>query len=287
MSIAAITRALVTAILCLVVLCDALAQDKKQAPQGTAPATAANENSAAPPGKTGQEPPTLTSPELYDKSFKALFVLFILATLLESGLAVVFNWRPFIQYFDGRGVKTLVSLAFAWFFVGAFNLDIVTRLINLYFGTNEPVSSMGLFLTALVVAGGSGAVNQLFVAFRMREPKTADKIEPKPPPSEAWLAVRLIRRNAVGPVTGLAGPDAAALPVAGTITGSSNRTGLSKLFLRDFGRLPTAGGLRVEPGKAYKVQLIGRDANGAATQSAVWGPHPLAAGAIVDIDLEL
>jgi hypothetical protein len=43
------------------------------------------------------ELPTLTSNSIYTQSFKALFVLFIIATILESGLAVLFNWRPFIQ----------------------------------------------------------------------------------------------------------------------------------------------------------------------------------------------
>ncbi|QHP72943.1 hypothetical protein EI171_39860 [Bradyrhizobium sp. LCT2] len=52
--------------------------------------------------------PTLDSPNIYDASFKALFVLFILAVLVENGLALLFRWRPFLSYFDSRSTNALV-----------------------------------------------------------------------------------------------------------------------------------------------------------------------------------
>jgi hypothetical protein len=149
----------------------------------------------------GGEPPTLTSPEIYAQSFKALFVLFIIAIILESGLAVIFNWRPFIQLFDARGVKTIVSFLFAWLFVSAFDLDIVTNLVNVYSQKSYLINFPGTFVTALVLAGGSSGVNNLLVALGFRSVKTADQAAPKLPPTEAWISVRLIRAAAVGPVT--------------------------------------------------------------------------------------
>ena len=136
--------------------------------------------------------PTLTNDSIYEQSFKALFVLLIIATILESGLAVVFNWRPFVLLFDQRGMKTLVSILFAIVFVNLFDLDLVTRLINIYTGSTRPVTATGLFVTALVIAGGSSGVNRLLVAFNFRSVKTAEQIAPKPPPTQAWVAVKLV-----------------------------------------------------------------------------------------------
>ncbi len=236
----------------------------------------------------GAEPPTLISPDIYSQSFKALFVLFIIATILESGLAVIFNWRPFIQLFDARGVKTIISFVFAWLFVIAFDLDIVTHLVNVYSGKAHPSGFPGTFITALVLAGGSSGVNNLLVALGFRSVRTAEQTAPKPPATEAWISVRLIRVDAKGPVDVLIGPEDAALSVAGTITGSSRSSAIYRFFLRDFGRFPTAGGFAVTPtAQPYKVKLAGLDSNGNPIFSREWGPYQLAPKAIVDIELKL
>ena len=236
----------------------------------------------------GTEPPTLTNPDIYAQSFKALFVLFIIAVILESGLAVLFNWRPFIQLFDARGVKTIVSFLFAWLFVSAFDLDIVTNLVNVYSQKSYLINFPGTFVTALVLAGGSSGVNNLLVALGFRSVKTADQAAPKLPPTEAWISVRLIRAAAVGPVNVLIGKKDEALPVSGTITGSSSTSALRRFFLRDYGRFPTAGGFAVSPGtQLYEVKLKGVDKEGKEIESAHWGPYPLAPKAIVDIELRL
>jgi hypothetical protein len=232
----------------------------------------------APPANTQQ-----FSDIVYSESFKALFVLFVIATILESGLAVLFNWRPFIQLFDGRGIRSVVSVVFAYIFVSNYQLDIVTRLVNTYGSEKFAFGFAGEMITALVIAGGSSGVNTLLVSLGFRSLKSADQITPKPPAHLAWIAVRLIRKEAKGIVTVLIGPTGADLPVAGTIAGSSRTTGLLRFFLRDYGRFPTAGGFPVTPGATlYEVQLVGSDG-----KRAKWGPLPVAAGAIVDMDLTL
>lgn len=233
------------------------------------------------------EPPTLTSNDIYAQSFKALFILFIIATLLESGLAVIFNWRPFIQLFDTRGVKTIIAVLFAWFFVEVFDLDVVTRLANLYQNEKHPSSFPGVFITSLILAGGSSAVNNLFVALGFRSMKTAEQVTPKPTRNEAWISVRLIRASAKGPVSALIWRHGGPLSVAGTITGASRSGGLVGFFLRDYGRFPTAGGYSVPPEIQYEVKLRGVDATGKTIESETWGPLALTAGAIVDIELKL
>src|SRR5262249_50296375 len=90
------------------------------------------------------EAPTLTDTEFYTKSFKALFALFILAVLVENGLALVFRWRPFLDYFDSRTVNALVAFAFSVLFVWLFELDITTTLINTYSGAKHPANWPGM-----------------------------------------------------------------------------------------------------------------------------------------------
>lgn len=235
-----------------------------------------------------QQAPTLQSEGIYTESFKAIFVLFVVALLLESGLAVLFNWRPFVQLFDSRGVKTIVSVAFALFFVSVFDLDIVTSLVNVYLGTHHPVGFPGKFVTALVIAGGSAGVNRLLVGLGFRSVVTAAQASPAPAPTQAWISVRLIRDRAVGPVTVLLGTAAGPLNAIGTITGSSSTSSFLRYFLRDFGRFPPSGGSAITPvaGATYRVQLMGTDSHNGSVPSDIWGPYPIEVKAIIDIELK-
>lgn len=233
------------------------------------------------------DPPSLSNDKLYGQSFKALFALFVLAAILESGLAILFNWRPFIYFFDGRGIKTIISVLFAYFFVEAFQMDIVTKLVNVYSEASFPTNFPGKLITALVIAGGSSAVNNLMIALGLRSVKTEVEATAKPQPNEAWIAASLKRVAAKGPVQVLVGPDKGTAAVAGMITGYAKKGSVLRFLLRDYGRFPTAGGYSVTPGTAYTVQLKGEDHSGNPLESKVWGPAVLAAGAIVDIELTL
>jgi hypothetical protein len=235
-------------------------------------------------GATGK---TLTDAETYEPTFKILFAIFVLALVLESGLAVLFNWRPFVMTFDARGVKTLVSLAFSLFFVLTFRLDLCTGLVNILWAQNYHASFPGYVVTALVLAGGSSAVNNLMVSLGFRSLKTVETVVPKPPPTKAWISVSLKRNVAIGPVHVLLTRTGGQPMVVGSINGTSPQHGLIAFFLRDKGRFPSWGGYAVEPGQSYTVALAGRDpANVERTSvpSAVFTPE---AGAIVDLALEL
>jgi hypothetical protein len=223
---------------------------------------------------------------IYSQSFKALFALFVLATILESGLAVIFNWRPFVQLFDARGMKTIVSVAFALFFVTLFDFDILTRLVDLYSDAKQTSSVPCRFITALVLAGGSAGVNNLLVALGFRSVKTAEQTTPKPAATEAWVAIRLIRDKAVGPVFVLIGTQGVTPAVAGTISGSSRDSSILRYFVRDYGRFPASGGHSVAPLQSYLIRLEGTDKSGTRL-TTTWGPYALAPGAIVDIALRV
>lgn len=228
---------------------------------------------------------------IYREAFKALFVLFVLALLLESGLALLFRWRPFLVYFDGRGVKTVISFVFALLFVWSFDMDIVTDLVNVYTQRATPFKHgfEGYVITALILAGGSSAVNNIFVGLGFRSVVTRADIAPKPPRTEGWISVTLLRKEAIGPVDVLIGapPVAPATrsPIAGTITGGTRLAKFVRLFLRDTSRFPMSGGFAVPAGSLCEVQLRGIGANGQLVLSRVWGPDTIAPGAIIDLEL--
>ena len=172
-------------------------------------------------------------------------------------------------------------------FVHVFKLDITTTLVNLYSGNGFAVSGPGKFVTALVIAGGSSGVNNLFLALGFRSVKRTQQVTPKPRRTEGWVAVRLIRDAAIGPVMVLVSEVGGNSTIAGTITGTSKPPGFLRYFLRDPGRFPTAGGHSLDVNKQYEIQLTGEDNSGQPVTSSKWGPYQFSAGAIVDIDLTL
>ena len=153
----------------------------------------------------------------YAAAFKILLQLFLVAVLLEQALSVIFNWRPFLQNFDARGVKTVVSVVVAWFVVTAFKMDFVKDLVNVYAPAGIASDLSSQLLTAMILAGGSAGVNNLLIALGFRSMRSAEAVAPKPPKKEAWIAVRLIRDKAVGSVTASIGTEGDKPAVAGII----------------------------------------------------------------------
>src|SRR5262249_46470395 len=76
------------------------------------------------------EPKQGLTDQTYPEGAKALFLLFTLAVILESALAVLFNWRPFIETFNARAVRPVVSFVVALLVVREFNLDLFTTFVN-------------------------------------------------------------------------------------------------------------------------------------------------------------
>jgi hypothetical protein len=119
------------------------------------------------------------SDEAYPEAFKALFLLFVLAVLLESALAILFNRRPFVETFNARAVKPMVSTGFALIFVYMFSLELVSTLARLIRPDVQPPDHTGRILTAMVIAGGSAAVNNLMVGLGFRQPARRRR-QPRP-----------------------------------------------------------------------------------------------------------
>lgn len=227
--------------------------------------------------------PTLTG-ELYEKSFKALFILFVLAVLVENGLDLLFRWRPFVSYFETRSVNPLVSFLLSFAFVSLFHLDIATGLLNVYSEARLEPGLPGMVLTAMIIAGGSAGVNRIFRALGFR-PLTSEAelaMAEKPPQGRAWISVKLdALSKATGTLSVQVGP-VATPAIAGTIEagrGPVNR--LVSFFVRDRHRFPQSGGYAILPNTECKIILSGYDATGALICDS-WGPFTAAPGAIID-----
>jgi len=244
-------------------------------------------------------PPPGFTDRAYQDSFKAIFLLFILAVILESALALVFNWRPFVETFNSRAVRPLISFIVALVFVQLFNLDIVTSLVNGATTQQFPVSTAGAVLTALVIAGGSSGVNTMLVGLGYRQVRTPETVLPKPPPQKGWISVKITRVQVHGAVEVFIGtpvtrqePDGAGgtrtitePPAVGTITGTS-RNNLFRYFLRDLGRFPGYGGFEVAANQQCAVLVKGIDQNNNEVTRS-WGPHVIAGGAIIDLEFRV
>ncbi|MBY5830430.1 hypothetical protein HFN47_14945 [Rhizobium leguminosarum] len=237
------------------------------------------------------EPVPTSSPDsVYGSAAKTLVLLFALAVLLESALAGVFRWRPFVELLNPRAVRPLVATLLAYWFVYYFDLDLVTALVNASNPASpKPVNTGGQILTALVLAGGSAGVNSILVGLGFRQVSTL-QTEPRPKPDKAWIAVRAVRKpDTKGTIDVLIGREvtlangAKEPPFVGTIRGKSG-LGILSFFALDRGRFPSYGGHEVDSNQ--EISIVLRD-SGTKENLALWGPHKLAQGAIVDLDLAI
>jgi hypothetical protein len=234
----------------------------------------------APPGAAG----------LGEDSVKAILKLFVLAVVLESALALLFNWRPFVVIFDGRGVKSLVSFAASLVLVFGFKVDVIGDLMKAYTGSAQS-NLFSYIITAMVVAGGGSGVNNLLRSLGLRPVNRIEDITPKPPPNEAWLSVAIVDRKILAkptPVWIEIMEEGQPYRVAGVVRDTSNPNPVLRFFLRDQGRLPPSGGIALKPDTPYQVRVSGRKPDGTTyVSSEVWGPFSFRAGAIVDIDFRV
>ncbi|MEI9423438.1 hypothetical protein O7A70_19930 [Mesorhizobium sp. Cs1299R1N1] len=242
------------------------------------------------PAYAGDPAPTIPD-TVFSGAVKAIFVLFVLALVLESALAILFNWRPFIETFNARATRPLIAFAFSWFVVSMFNLDITTSLVNSVTAHNPPFEPgyVGYILTAMVIAGGSAGVNTMLVALGYRELKVPE-VAKRPPPTKAWISIRAIRDVAkTGDIEVFLGKwiDKDTVPPrVGTITGSS-KGNIFTFFLKDRGRFPAYGGFEIDPAAGPYFVVLSPAGTPAKADQFTWGQQALAAGGIVDVSIKI
>ncbi|WP_232798348.1 hypothetical protein [Salinibacter altiplanensis] len=108
-----------------------------------------------------------------------LFLVLALSLVFESAMSVLFDWRLFIRYCEGRGVKTPFIIAVAFLVFLNYDLDIVAELLRGFpeiraQNIGSPTLP-GQILTALLIAGGSGGVFRIFARLGIRSPEERDR----------------------------------------------------------------------------------------------------------------
>ena len=215
----------------------------------------------------GPDPTTSSAPSApYEKYFEQLTGLFVMAVLLENAFALIFNWRVFLAYFSRTGTKTVVMFAVSLLVVWVLDVDIVAKLVSAYNGELQPSRILSKCITALILAGGSAGVSNIMRALGFRSENRETELNAKAPEDQAWVAVQVTRKNAVGDfqvkikeIGSAASLPNAPAPIAGTIR--AKRPSLLSLIARGSNRFPQNGGYVLKPNVVYEITVEGTDAN--------------------------
>lgn len=203
------------------------------------------------------------------KLAKEMAGLFVVATLLEFALAVIFQWRLYRLFFNARATKTLVTVAAALLLVNVFDYPIFERIIEAAgatAGKADPAAAAGAwasfstFLSALVLSGGSAGVNQLMRNLGLR---ASEAEQPTPQPvndAEAWVSVTVRpgegKDNITVRLESLQSPPPANLPpVAALIDQRKALTRAVEMLFASSRRWPPSGGKVVESNKDYCISV--------------------------------
>ncbi len=119
---------------------------------------------------------------------EVLVLLFVISVVFETALTPIFNWRIFARFCEGKGVKTPFTVIVAVLLLWTYEIDIFRHIIDAFDaakgaaatgtagaagvqGTAGSESSfLGRIMTGLLVAGGSGAIFNIFTKMGLRNP---------------------------------------------------------------------------------------------------------------------
>jgi len=93
----------------------------------------------------------------------------VLSVVFETAMTPIFNWRFFLKHFEGKGIKTPLTVGLAFLVFWSYNLDIVRDILKIWDETIS-ISLGGQFITALLIAGGSDGVFRVFTKLGIRNP---------------------------------------------------------------------------------------------------------------------
>lgn len=95
----------------------------------------------------------------YEKLFEILVTICVLAILVERGLSVIFESRPFINATENKsGVKELITTIISVGVCLYWQFDAITILIV----NSDKMTIPGMVITGTIVAGGSKGSIKLF-----------------------------------------------------------------------------------------------------------------------------
>ena len=93
----------------------------------------------------------------WERTFEVLAAIVVLASILERGLALIFENRVLLPHLENKGVKELIAFVVALVVCVRWQFDAVSMII-----LTDHVTIPGELLTGAVVAGGSKASLKLF-----------------------------------------------------------------------------------------------------------------------------
>jgi hypothetical protein len=99
--------------------------------------------------------------EYYQSVLGALALIVVLSMVLERALSVPFEWSLWSKWIEDKKLRTPIAFVLAWVICVQMHFDLLPILTNAkdaWIGT----FSIGTFLTAGVVAGGSKGAILLF-----------------------------------------------------------------------------------------------------------------------------
>ena len=116
-------------------------------------------------------------PNLYhldwDRLTEVLATVVVMSILLERALAILFEYRPFVQKFDGAGVKEPIALIAAFLVCRFWDFDAVSMII-----LQEQTHVFGQVVTAAIIAGGAKGSIKLFRDVMDWRSKAYNKLHP-------------------------------------------------------------------------------------------------------------
>lgn len=103
-----------------------------------------------------------------------LFVFLAIAVVVEAAMSAIFDWRVFIRYFEGEGVKTLVLVGTGLLVTFNYDLDILQQILT---ALDQPGTEqrIGKVITAFLISGGSSAVFQVYSNLGIRNPAERER----------------------------------------------------------------------------------------------------------------
>lgn len=218
------------------------------------------------------DPTPNVSNETLGQAFRLLLLAFVVATLLESAFALIFNWRLFQEFFVGRAWRTLIMFFGSLGVVSHFNLDVMAALVRAYdpgLGLSNSTGSSGLskLLSAMILAGGSSGINRILIALGFRSVVRPDTEKPLPEKTEGWISVRVDDKRTGDKKTpahvSLVEVDSSDQPTKDAslrLISSLERRALSSriwdVFFPSLSRVPRSGGYSLSPEKYYRLTVV-------------------------------
>ena len=110
-----------------------------------------------------------------EKIGEVLVKFIVLSVIFEVALTPVFNWRIFLRYFDGKGLKTPITITLAFLMFWGYRLDIIRDVLVALNYADPGITFWGQVITAMLIAGGSDGVFRIFTKLGIRNPAEAEE----------------------------------------------------------------------------------------------------------------